>query len=303
VVITIFINILVIKAQMLETLLITSALILLGIGTFTDFRKREVPDWLSYTSIAFAVAARMIASLAAQSWTPLIEGAIGFGAFLLIALLMYYTGQWGGGDSKVMMGLGALIGIPLAIPSIYSLPFLSLFLLNVLLIGSIYGLIYTAVLAILNQEKFLLSFRAELHRRRLVKWLVYIFSIIFIAFSIIIQDTILRLMLLMLSAVFLTIFYTWLFIKAIELSVMVRYIPIERLTEGDWIAEEVKIGGKYICGPKDLGIEKKQIALLLKYQRLGKIRQIKVKEGIPGFLLAFIATLAFGNWLSLLLLI
>ena len=291
---------------MLETLSIISALILLIIGTFTDFRKREVPDWLSYTAIAFAAAIRVIASLTTQSWTPLIEGALGFGTFLLIALLMYYTGQWGGGDSKVIMGLGALIGIPPAIPSIYSLPFLATFLFNIVLIGSAYGLIYTAILAILHRKRFLLSFRAELHRRRLVKWLVYIFSLILIIFSIIIQDTLLRLMLLMLAAVFLTIFYTWLFIKAIELSVMVKYIPVEKLTEGDWIAEEVKIGGKYICGPKDLGIEKKQIALLLRYKKQGKIRQVKIKEGIPfvpGFLLAFMVTLLFGSWLGLLFLI
>ncbi|PIO05594.1 hypothetical protein COT47_04145, partial [Candidatus Woesearchaeota archaeon CG08_land_8_20_14_0_20_43_7] len=52
---------------------------------------------------------------------------------------------------------------------------------------------------------------------------------------------------------------------------------------------------KYICGPKDLGIEKKQIAILLKH----KVKKVLVREGIPfvpSFLIAFIVNVFFQNW-------
>ena len=39
----------------------------------------------------------------------LLYSLITFGAFFDIGLIMYYTKQWGGGDSKLLMGLGALL--------------------------------------------------------------------------------------------------------------------------------------------------------------------------------------------------
>jgi prepilin signal peptidase PulO-like enzyme (type II secretory pathway) len=53
-----------------------------------------------------------------------------------------------------------------------------------------------------------------------------------------------------------------------------------------------------------LGIEKKQIEQLIRLKKKGKIDTIRIKEGIPfvpGFLLAFIAALVWGNWLANLL--
>ena len=84
---------------------------------------------------------------------------------------------------------------------------------------------------------------------------------------------------------------------------MIKKIPIEKLTEGDWIVKDVMVDNKRICGPKDLGIEKKQIAQLIKLKQKGKIQNIVIKEGIPfvpSFLIAYIATLLLGNWLLLL---
>ena len=72
----------------------------------------------------------------------------------------------------------------------------------------------------------------------------------------------------------------------------------EELTEGDWIAEEIKVGKKYICGPKDLGIELAQIKKLIAYKKKGKIKKVLIKVGIPfvpSFLIAFIVTYIWGN--------
>ena len=66
---------------------------------------------------------------------------------------------------------------------------------------------------------------------------------------------------------------------------------------------DIIVDGEHICGPKDLGIELKQINKLKKLQSHGKINKILIKEGIPfvpSFLAAYITILLFGNWLSLL---
>ena len=93
-------------------------------------------------------------------------------------------------------------------------------------------------------------------------------------------------------------FYLWLGVKAVENSCMLKYVSPEKLTEGDWIAKDIKIGGKYIAGPKDLGIEKKQIKKLMELYKKRKVKKVLIKEGIPfvpSFLIAFILTIIFGN--------
>ncbi len=85
---------------------------------------------------------------------------------------------------------------------------------------------------------------------------------------------------------------------------MIKAVRPAELTEGDWIVNNVKVGGKYICGPKDLGIEKKQIRKLVKFYKQKKIKKILIKEGIPfvpSFFVAYVLSLVFGNMLFLLI--
>jgi hypothetical protein len=92
----------------------------------------------------------------------------------------------------------------------------------------------------------------------------------------------------------ISIIYLYIFTRSVEKGTMVKEVPPSYVTEGDWIDKEIRHKGKYVCGPKDLGITKKQIALLKKY----KIKKIPVKYGIPFipcFLLGYITTLVFGN--------
>ena len=78
---------------------------------------------------------------------------------------------------------------------------------------------------------------------------------------------------------------------------MIKKVSVDKLTEGDWIVDDVKVGGKVICGPKDLGISKEQIIELKKLAEDGKIKQVVIKEGIPfvpSFFMSFIVTYFFG---------
>ena len=88
---------------------------------------------------------------------------------------------------------------------------------------------------------------------------------------------------------------------------MEKYVDPEKLTEGDWIVNDVLVGGKRICGPKDLGISLEQIGHLIKLKHKKKIKKVLIKEGIPfipAFFLGFIVTLILQEkiifWISML---
>lgn len=146
-------------------------IIVLTIGSITDFRKREVLDYLSYFLIFASLGIRCIYSFVLSDYHIILSGIIGLLIFLAMSVMLYYTGQWGGGDSKVLMGLGAAIGfyLPqnLTQSAILSQGVLLDFLhhgilryvLLVLLFGALYTVIWSIVLAILNFKKVSKEFK------------------------------------------------------------------------------------------------------------------------------------------------
>ena len=76
---------------------ITSAIILVGlfIGSYTDIKTREVPDWLNYGLIVIGIALNLLFSIIYWNLDYIINSIAGFIVFLLLALLMFYAGQWG----------------------------------------------------------------------------------------------------------------------------------------------------------------------------------------------------------------
>jgi len=276
------------------------ALIALAIGTFTDLRKREVPDLVNYSLIAIGLFFNLMMSIALMEWSYIINSIAGFAAFFAFALLMFYSGQWGGGDSKMIMGIGALIGLDITFKDI----FLINFFVNMLIAGAFYGLLWSIALALMHWKKVLHEMKRYIKTRQIVfaRNLLLFSSLVFAAFIFLAKDMLLQLSLAILIAVSIAAFCLWIFIKAVEKTAMLKYISPDKLTEGDWIAEEVKHKGKAICSPKDLGISKKQIRQLINLYKERKIRQVLIKEGIPfvpSFLAGFILTLVFGNILVL----
>jgi prepilin signal peptidase PulO-like enzyme (type II secretory pathway) len=137
-----------------------------------------------------------------------------------------------------------------------------------------------------------------------VRIVIYVLVPVVVLAQFFVHSTIIKVMILTLFFMLSLSFYLWIVIKAVEKSCMFKYVTPDKLTEGDWIAKDVRYNGKYITGPKDLGIEKKQILVLQKLYRAGKIKNILIKEGIPfvpSFLLGWIMTLSLGNVLGLIL--
>ncbi len=282
--------------DLFSLIIISICLIALLAGSYTDLKTREVPDWLNYALIGIGLSIRSLNSLILWDYKPILYGVIGLGIFVGIALIMFYTGQWGGGDAKMLMGLGALLGFDLTFSS------LSIsFIIALIFIGAVYGMGWMLVLVIRHWKPFAKQFHEIMHKRSVlyVRTAVLSVSTILLISIFFLKDATIRFLIVVLILLSYTLLYLYFLIKSVELVCMIKRIPTEKLTEGDWIAEEIKKGKKVIAGPKDLGISREQIAELKKL----KIKEVIVKEGvpfIPSFLLAFIFSLALGNPITLL---
>ena len=277
--------------------------IALFIGTITDLKTREVPDWVNYGLVISGLGLNLLFSVIYSNPSFIINSIIGLAIFFGIAYVMFYAGQWGGGDSKMLMGLGAMIGLDV---SFRTQQFLLGFFVNALFAGAIYGLLWSIFLVVKNKRKFLKEFRKILSEKKAVKAKKIIITVLALLLLLLFAARLsyLKVSILSLAFLILATFYLWIFVKAIEKSCMYKSVEPSSLTEGDWIVNDVYVNKQYICGPKDLGIEKKQIKKLIEFYKKGKIRKILIKEGIPfvpSFLIAFVVTIFIGNPLIWLL--
>jgi len=275
----------------------------LFIGSITDLKTREVPDWVNYNLVLSGLGLNLLFSAIYSYPFFIINSIIGLAIFFGIAYIMFYAGQWGGGDSKMIMGLGAMIGIDV---SFQEPQFLAGFFINALFIGAIYGLFWSIYLAAKNKKKFFMEFKKILLQKNIVKSKKFMLAILTLLFVMFFLNNMLaiKILALLLAFLALTTFYMWIFVKAIEKSAMYKLVEPSKLTEGDWIVNDVYVKGRYITGPKDLGISKSQIRKLVEFYKKRKVKKILIKEGIPfvpSFLVAFAVTLVFGNLVMWLL--
>lgn len=90
------------------------ALVVAAVGAVLDWRKGEIPNWLTLPAIAMAPllhVARFVAAKGAME-PALYEGVYSFGGAALCAvvpLLLFRQSAIGGGDVKLFVALGAIL--------------------------------------------------------------------------------------------------------------------------------------------------------------------------------------------------
>ena len=289
---------------MIDPLTLSTIVICLAgllIGSFTDIKRREIPDLINFGLLALGFGIRIIYSITSWNIFPFLEGAAGFAVCFLIACLMFYTGQWGGGDAKLLMALGMVIGLKLDINS-----FLVTFIINSFIIGALWGLAWAVFKAAGKWKAFRKEF-ARIKKENVGKAEIVLFAVFFIMVILFfaLPQFDFRILLLLLSIMPIILVYLWVFAKATENCCMVKSIAPEQLTEGDWVYKDIKYKGKIIASRKDLGIEKRQISRIIALKKKHVLSRVLVKEGVPftpSFLFAYIATwilyyLSINNWI------
>lgn len=270
----------------MDNFLIILAGIWILVASLWDIKKREVPNWLNFSLIAFALSYRAFFSVYSQDLWFFASGVVGLAIFVGLGYLFYYGRVFAGGDAKLLMALGAVLPASGVIASI-SLFIIFVFLL--LLCGSVYGSLWSFVLAMGNFRKFRQEFSRQIRKRKILFLVSIIFAVLFLFFPIYTGDLILA------ALPFIVLLFPVLYVyaKSVEETCMIVELSADKLTEGDWLYEEVRVGKKTIK-PYWEGLSLEEIKLLRKTKK-----KIKIKQGIPfvpSFLFAFILLYLFRDY-------
>lgn len=257
-----------------------------------DLRRREVDNIWNFSLIAFALGYRALCSISGNNYWFLLNGIIGLVVSLIIGNLFYYSRIFAGGDAKLVIALGAVL--PLTYDWIINLKIFGIFVLFFLVSGSIYALIWSFFLVLLNFKKFKASFYRQWKFYLKLFYVSLIFFIILLIVSLMFQSRII----ILLGAVIMLFPILFVFSKAVEDSCMIKLTPPFKVTEGDWLAKDITVGSKKIKANWE-GVTKRELNLIKdKYNR-----KVLIKLGIPftpsflfGFLGLLILSWKFG-WL------
>ena len=258
--------------------LILLALIWIIFAVVQDLKTREVANWLNFSLIIFALGFRFFYSLFSnQGFEFFYQGLIGLGIFFVIGNLFYYGRLFAGGDAKLMIALGAVLGFSESF--LINLKIFVLFFFLFLFTGAFYGLGISIVLSLKNFKKFKREFFWQLNKNRKLIYLVMFFGLVLMAFGFA------EGLLFVLGILVFILPYFYAYAKAVDESCMVKKVKTNQLTEGEWLYEDVKIGRKFIEKSWD-GLSKEQIKKIKK-----RYKEIKIRQGIaftPVFLISFL---------------
>lgn len=259
-------------------------LILLGLvwivfASVQDLRMREVANWANFSLIVFALGFRFFWSLFNGSFDFFYFGLMGLGIFFVLGNLFYYGRLFAGGDAKLLIALGPILGFSLIFRENVLIYFKFVFVF--LLVGALYGLIWSFCLVLNNFKVFRKDFVSQFRKKRLLFWSIWFLSVVSMFFGI------LDFFLLLLGVLLFFFPLLYIYAKVVDRSFMIKTLPGKDLREGDWLYKDVKIGNQTIKANWE-GISLKELNLLK------KLKSVKIREGIPFvpvFLISYILLL------------
>jgi len=283
---------------MFEIILLTVAFIGSTIAAVIDLKTTEIPDEIPYVMAGIAIVAYGIKSYLVWSYLPILQSCIAGLSFLGFGFLMYFLGQWGGGDAKILSAIGFLLpDLSSSLKHQTFLPFSLSYFFDVFFIGAIYMIIYAIVISIINKKiwsVFLNDLRANSKMILLFNALM-ILSLSLLTFVANRYYTFIPLkgMIRFEIALFFTaigFLLLWKFVKTVEEVGFKKRIPVSKLREGDVLLDS-KIWE---------GITKEDV---IKIKKSGK-KYVRIKEGVrfaPAFPLALLFNVFLGGGISLLI--
>ena len=253
------------------------ALVWVVFATVQDIRQREIANWLNYSLIIFAIGFRFFYALFSGEFYFLYYGLMGLGIFFILSNIFYYSRLFAGGDYRLMVAFGVIL--PIYDSVLANLKLFLYFVLLFLIVGSIYGIIASIVVGLKNREKLKKQFKKQLKKNRIIFYSLLILSILLLCLGF-------WKIFFLYFGIFLFVYaYLIIYAKSVDDGCMVRKVKSSRLTEGDWLFADVKIGKKIIKKSWE-GLGKKDITLIRKHKK-----EVLIRFGIqfgPVFLISFI---------------
>ena len=270
------------------------------IGSFLagiwDLKTTEIPDEIPYTMILIGIIFYGIQSFVEWNYWPLLNSFLVGLCLLGFGFIMYYSGQWGGGDAKILAAIGFLLPSSNLFSTFF--PFPISYLINVFLVGAAYMILYAFILSLMNKKilfKFFEDLKSSANFLALGSFFLFVFLIGVNYYLINFFQLKFELSLLVRNSLLpifatLILFIIWKFAKIVEEVGFKKRIPVKKLKVGDVLANS-KLWE---------GITEKE---LKKIKKSGK-KYVEIKEGIRfglAFPLALLFTYYFGDGLFFLI--
>ena len=265
-------------------------------------QSEDKPWWTQLgASLGLCIAAIAI-SFALTELAPTIARALaGAAAGYAVGVILYWTKQWGGGDAKLLAGVGAILGFDVqygtqVITGIFlPAPSFVWFLALLLVCGAVYGAGWLAVLAIMYRKKFLPVYHTTLASMRVMRiatWCVTALLLVAAVTTTIRSNALFGTLFVVLAALTYGGFYLVVAVKAAEKSLMLIQRTPAQLVAGDWVMGPVVVGKATIIPTSSAGVTEREIAAL---RKAAPKKIVTIRQGVPfvpSFLLAFIVLVA-----------
>ena len=92
---------------MIEYLVLLTVIVYFAIASIEDIKKREVYDYINFSLAFFILVCAIFHSLIIESAEPIKHAGFGMLIGFALGIILFYSGIWGGGDAKFILGLGA----------------------------------------------------------------------------------------------------------------------------------------------------------------------------------------------------
>ena len=287
---------------MLIAVLIGIAIIFLTLDSIIDLMTGEIPEKLTLGLATIIILIATVHTLYYLNPAYVGYAAIVGIAYYIMGYVLFWLGQWGGGDVKMITGIGCVFGYLDALG--YSwinttiTPYYITYFINMAVIATPYAVIYTIILGLLNPHIFK-TYIHEFKRHKII--LACILSFAHTIASLYYNQHFLAIVYMLLPIFALASVY----LKVVEKNLLCKTVSVKELQEGDIVAEDIFDGDEKLADKKNIeGITEEQLIKICELVAHGKLHSdIKIKWGVkfgPTLFLSFLVTIWFGNLLELL---
>ncbi|PKP51316.1 MAG: hypothetical protein CVT90_03055 [Candidatus Altiarchaeales archaeon HGW-Altiarchaeales-3] len=282
---------------MLLTLIISTTILFLAAASYYDLKTGEIPDKIS---IGLVAAILILSIFQALTESPgFLINAVLFGTlYFAIGCISFYFGHLGGGDVKLLAGIGCSVA---NIPAGSFIPDYLVYFIDAGIVVMPYMAIYGLILGFKNKTVFF-EFAKEIRTLKIIMFILLsfipMFMLIFLAVNI-------EIVLIILCALLPVFVLLTIYLKIVEKKAMQRTIPVFELTKEDTLAEDIIFEGEKIAKKNDVaGLTKEQVDKIKELAKGGRIPdKITIKWGIkfvPVLFIGFLIFVFYGNVIEVL---
>jgi preflagellin peptidase FlaK len=285
----------------LVNLILFVSVALMAAASLVDLKTGEIPERISYGFIIIALLVSGIYSVTTSNYSPFITSlATGIG-FFAFGFILFLLGQWGGGDVKLVGGVGCAIGFLYSVGYVTDgfFPYYTTYFIDLVCIALPYAMVYGLYLGFRNPETL------KEFNRYLKDWKTK--AVILLSFMPVILALYLGFLVLAYFYVLIPVMlFLALYLKSVELTALQEIVPVKNLRLGDVVAEDLIIDGKKIASKRDIeGFEDKTLEMIKALAKEGKIPEnLKIKRGIkfaPVLFFAMVSAFWAGNFMEIIL--